>query len=102
MTQRDIPRSRSLSASSVWKTSKPRRGDDNTLGSAGSQADSDRISYYSRGFEIDNYGRLTVFNVYFGVPLESGRCATDTALYERGGGSRRDGLMTGPVILLPH
>ncbi len=27
----------------------------NTLGISGSRADSDRISYYSRGFEIDNY-----------------------------------------------
>lgn len=58
MTQRDIPQSVSIVSQQRMEDQQLQTlGDvmDNTLGISKSQADSDRSSYYSRGFQIDNY-----------------------------------------------
>lgn len=60
MAQRDIPQSVSIITEQRMRDQQLQTlGDvmDHTMGISSSQADSDRTSYYSRGFEIDNYGR---------------------------------------------
>ena len=58
MTQRDIPQSVSIVSEQRMEDQQLQTlGDvmDSTLGISKSQADSDRVSYFSRGFQIDNY-----------------------------------------------
>ena len=58
MVQRDIPQSVSIVSEQRMEDQQLQTlGDvmDNTMGISKNTADSDRSSYYSRGFEIDNY-----------------------------------------------
>lgn len=52
---------------------------DNTLGISRSQADPDRRSYYSRGFQIDNY-MVDGIPTYFESRWNLGDVLSDTAL----------------------
>lgn len=85
MTQRDIPQSVSIVSQQRMEDQQLQTLGEvmtNTLGISGSQADSDRISYYSRGFEIDNY-MVDGIPTYFESRWNLGDALTDTALYER-------------------
>lgn len=98
MTQRDIPQSVSIVSQQRMEDQQLQTLGEvmtNTLGISGSQADSDRISYYSRGFEIDNY-MVDGIPTYFESRWNLGDALTDTALYERVEVVRgANGLMTG-------
>lgn len=98
MTQRDIPQSVSIVSQQRMEDQQLHTlGDvmDNTLGISRSQADSDRSSYYSRGFEIDNY-MVDGIPTYFESRWNLGDALSDTALFERVEVVRgANGLMTG-------
>ncbi|VEA04076.1 ferric-rhodotorulic acid outer membrane transporter [Salmonella enterica subsp. salamae] len=98
MIQRDIPQSVSIVSQQRMEDQQLQTLGEvmaNTLGISGSQADSDRISYYSRGFEIDNY-MVDGIPTYFESRWNLGDALTDTALYERVEVVRgANGLMTG-------
>ncbi|WP_287874553.1 ferric-rhodotorulic acid/ferric-coprogen receptor FhuE [Citrobacter sp.] len=85
MTQRDIPQSVSIISQQRMEDQQLQTlGDvmDNTLGISRSQADSDRSSYYSRGFQIDNY-MVDGIPTYFESRWNLGDALSDTALFER-------------------
>ncbi|EEN0867977.1 ferric-rhodotorulic acid/ferric-coprogen receptor FhuE [Salmonella enterica] len=98
MIQRDIPQSVSIISQQRMEDQQLQTLGEvmtNTLGISGSQADSNRISYYSRGFEIDNY-MVDGIPTYFESRWNLGDALTDTALYERVEVVRgANGLMTG-------
>lgn len=98
MTQRDIPQSVSIISEQRMQDQQLQTlGDvmDNTLGISRSQADSDRSSYYSRGFQIDNY-MVDGIPTYFESRWNLGDALSDTALFERVEVVRgANGLMTG-------
>lgn len=98
MTQRDIPQSVSIVSQQRMEDQQLQTlGDvmDNTLGISKSQADSDRNSYFSRGFEIDNY-MVDGIPTYFESRWNLGDALSDTALFERVEVVRgANGLMTG-------
>ena len=98
MTQRDIPQSVSIICQQRMEDQQLQTlGDvmDNTLGISRSQADSDRSSYYSRGFQIDNY-MVDGIPTYFESRWNLGDALSDTALFERVEVVRgANGLMTG-------
>ena len=98
MTQRDIPQSVSIVSQQRMEDQQLQTlGDvmDNTLGISKSQADSDRSSYYSRGFQIDNY-MVDGIPTYFESRWNLGDALSDTALFERVEVVRgANGLMTG-------
>ena len=98
MAQRDIPQSVSIiSEQRMNDQTLQTLGDvmDNTLGISKSQADSDRTSYYSRGFQIDNY-MVDGIPTYFESRWNLGDALSDTALFERVEVVRgANGLMTG-------
>lgn len=98
MTQRDIPQSVSIISQQRMEDQQLQTlGDvmDNTLGISRSQADSDRSSYYSRGFQIDNY-MVDGIPTYFESRWNLGDALSDTALFERVEVVRgANGLMTG-------
>ncbi|HCC0886727.1 TPA: ferric-rhodotorulic acid/ferric-coprogen receptor FhuE [Salmonella enterica] len=98
MAQRDIPQSVTIVSQQRMEDQQLQTLGDvmaNTLGISGSQADSDRISYYSRGFEIDNY-MVDGIPTYFESRWNLGDALTDTALYERVEVVRgANGLITG-------
>lgn len=98
MTQRDIPQSVSIVNQQRMEDQQLQTlGDvmDNTLGISKSQADSDRSSYYSRGFQIDNY-MVDGIPTYFESRWNLGDALSDTALFERVEVVRgANGLMTG-------
>jgi outer membrane receptor for ferric coprogen and ferric-rhodotorulic acid len=98
MTQRDIPQSVSIISQQRMEDQQLQTlGDvmDNTLGISISQADSDRSSYYSRGFQIDNY-MVDGIPTYFESRWNLGDALSDTALFERVEVVRgANGLMTG-------
>ncbi|WP_213351090.1 ferric-rhodotorulic acid/ferric-coprogen receptor FhuE [Citrobacter braakii] len=98
MTQRDIPQSVSIISQQRMEDQQLQTlGDvmDNTLGISRSQADSDRSSYYSRGFQIDNY-MVNGIPTYFESRWNLGDALSDTALFERVEVVRgANGLMTG-------
>lgn len=82
MTQRDIPQSVSIISQQRMEDQQLQTlGDvmDNTLGISRSQADSDRSSYYSRGFQIDNY-MVDGIPTYFESRWNLGDALSDTAL----------------------
>lgn len=85
MIQRDIPQSVSIiSEQRMQDQQLDTLGDvlANTTGITASQADSDRVSYYSRGFEIDNY-MVDGIPTYFESRWNLGDAQSDTALLER-------------------
>ncbi|MBU5640565.1 ferric-rhodotorulic acid/ferric-coprogen receptor FhuE [Citrobacter sp. S46_ASV_140] len=98
MTQRDIPQSVSIISQQRMEDQQLQTlGDvmDNTLGISRSQADSDRSSYYSRGFQIDNY-MVDGIPTYFESRWNLGDALSDTALFEHVEVVRgANGLMTG-------
>ncbi|HHE5697610.1 TPA: ferric-rhodotorulic acid/ferric-coprogen receptor FhuE [Citrobacter amalonaticus] len=98
MTQRDIPQSVSIISEQRMDDQQLQTlGDvmDSTLGISKSQADSDRVSYFSRGFQIDNY-MVDGIPTYFESRWNLGDALTDMALYERVEVVRgSNGLMTG-------
>lgn len=98
MIQRDIPQSVSIiSEQRMQDQQLDTLGDvlANTTGITASQADSDRVSYYSRGFEIDNY-MVDGIPTYFESRWNLGDALSDTALFERVEVVRgANGLMTG-------
>ncbi|HHE5968821.1 ferric-rhodotorulic acid/ferric-coprogen receptor FhuE [Citrobacter braakii] len=98
MTQRDIPQSVIIISQQRMEDQQLQTlGDvmDNTLGISRSQADSDRSSYYSRGFQIDNY-MVDGIPTYFESRWNLGDALSDTALFERVEVVRgANGLMTG-------
>ncbi|HEF0061608.1 TPA: ferric-rhodotorulic acid/ferric-coprogen receptor FhuE [Citrobacter pasteurii] len=98
MTQRDIPQSVSIVSQQRMEDQQLQTlGDvmDNTLGISKSQADSDRSSYFSRGFQIDNY-MVDGIPTYFESRWNLGDALSDTALFERVEVVRgANGLMTG-------
>jgi outer membrane receptor for ferric coprogen and ferric-rhodotorulic acid len=98
MTQRDIPQSVSIISEQRMQDQQLQTlGDvmDNTLGISRSQADSDRSSYYSRGFQIDNY-MVDGIPTYFESRWNLGDALSDTALFERVEVVRgANGLLTG-------
>ncbi|MFK3706580.1 ferric-rhodotorulic acid/ferric-coprogen receptor FhuE [Klebsiella sp. NPDC088457] len=98
MIQRDIPQSVSIISEQRMQDQQLQTlGDvmDNTLGISKSQADSDRSSYFSRGFEIDNY-MVDGIPTYFESRWNLGDALSDTALFERVEVVRgANGLMTG-------
>lgn len=98
MTQRDIPQSVSIVSQQRMEDQQLQTlGDvmDNTLGISKSQADSDRSSYFSRGFQIDNY-MVDGIPTYFESRWNLGDALSDTALFERIEVVRgANGLMTG-------
>lgn len=98
MTQRDIPQSVTIVSQQRMEDQQLQTlGDvmDNTLGISKSQADSDRNSYFSRGFEIDNY-MVDGIPTYFESRWNLGDALSDTALFERVEVVRgANGLMTG-------
>lgn len=98
MVQRDIPQSVSIISEQRMQDQQLQTlGDvmDSTTGISRSQADSDRNSYYSRGFEIDNY-MVDGIPTYFESRWNLGDALSDTALYERVEVVRgANGLMTG-------
>lgn len=98
MVQRDIPQSVSIISEQRMQDQQLQTlGDvmDSTTGISRSQADSDRNSYYSRGFEIDNY-MVDGIPTYFESRWNLGDALSDTALYERIEVVRgANGLMTG-------
>jgi outer membrane receptor for ferric coprogen and ferric-rhodotorulic acid len=85
MAQRDIPQSVSLVSQQRMEDQQLQSlGEvmDNTLGISRSQADSDRSSYFSRGFEIDNY-MVDGIPTWFDARWNMGDAQSDTALFER-------------------
>lgn len=98
MTQRDIPQSVSIISEQRMNDQQLQTlGDvmDSTLGISKSQADSDRVSYFSRGFQIDNY-MVDGIPTWFESRWNLGDALTDMALYERVEVVRgSNGLMTG-------
>ena len=98
MTQRDIPQSVSIISEQRMDDQQLQTlGDvmDSTLGISKSQADSDRVSYFSRGFQIDNY-MVDGIPTWFESRWNLGDALTDMALYERVEVVRgSNGLMTG-------
>lgn len=102
MTQRDIPQSVSIVSQQRMEDQQLQTlGDvmDNTTGISKSQADSDRSSYFSRGFQIDNY-MVDGIPTYFESRWNLGDALSDTALFERIEVVRgANGLMTGTGIL---
>ena len=98
MTQRDIPQSVSIISEQRMQDQQLQTlGDvmDNTLGISRSQADSDRSSYYSRGFQIDNY-MVDGIPTWFESRWNLGDALSDTALFERVEVVRgANGLLTG-------
>lgn len=98
MTQRDIPQSVSIISQQRMEDQQLQTLSDvmdNTLGISRSQADSDRSSYYSRGFQIDNY-MVDGIPTYFESRWNLGDALSDTALFERIEVVRgANGLMTG-------
>lgn len=98
MIQRDIPQSVSIISEQRMQDQQLQTlGDvmNNTIGITSSQADSDRTSYYSRGFQIDNY-MVDGIPTYFESRWNLGDALSDTALFERVEVVRgANGLMTG-------
>lgn len=98
MTQRDIPQSVSIISEQRMNDQQLQTlGDvmDSTLGISKSQADSDRVSYFSRGFQIDNY-MVDGIPTWFESRWNLGDALTDMAFYERVEVVRgSNGLMTG-------
>ena len=97
MTQRDIPPVSIISEQRMDDQQLQTLGDvmDSTLGISKSQADSDRVSYFSRGFQIDNY-MVDGIPTWFESRWNLGDALTDMALYERVEVVRgSNGLMTG-------
>ncbi len=98
MTQRDIPQSVSIISEQRMDDQQLQTlGDvmDSTQGISKSQADSDRVSYFSRGFQIDNY-MVDGIPTWFESRWNLGDALTDMALYERVEVVRgSNGLMTG-------
>ncbi|WP_342321075.1 ferric-rhodotorulic acid/ferric-coprogen receptor FhuE [Kosakonia sp. BYX6] len=98
LVQRDIPQSVSITTQQRMKDQKLETLGDvlkNTTGVFESVADSDRSTFYSRGFMIDNYmvdGIPTMFEARWNL----GDALSDTAMYERIEVVRgATGLMTG-------
>lgn len=98
LVQRDIPQSVSITTQQRMKDQKLETLGDvlkNTTGVFESVADSDRSTFYSRGFMIDNYmvdGIPTMFESRWNL----GDALSDTAMYERIEVVRgATGLMTG-------
>lgn len=98
LVQRDIPQSISITTQQRMKDQQLETLGDvlkNTTGVFESAADSDRSTYYSRGFLIDNYmvdGIPTIFETRWNL----GDALSDTAMYERIEVVRgATGLMTG-------
>jgi len=85
LVQRDIPQSVTLVSEQRMKDQKLESLGDvlkNTIGISESVADSDRSTFYSRGFMIDNYmvdGIPTLFESRWNL----GDALADTAMYER-------------------
>ncbi|WP_142502121.1 ferric-rhodotorulic acid/ferric-coprogen receptor FhuE [Klebsiella sp. 2680] len=98
MTQRDIPQSVSIITEQRMQDQQLQTlGDvmDHTLGISGSQADSDRTTYYSRGFQIDNY-MVDGIPTWFESRWNLGDALSDMALFERVEIVRgANGLLTG-------
>lgn len=98
MVQRDIPQSVTIVSEQRMEDQQLQTlGDvmDNTMGISKNSADSERASYYSRGFEIDNY-MIDGIPTYFESRWNMGDAQSDTALYERVEVVRgATGLMTG-------
>jgi len=98
MVQRDIPQSVSIINEQRMQDQQLQTlGDvmNNTIGITSSQADSDRTSYFSRGFQIDNY-MVDGIPTYFESRWNLGDALSDTALFERVEVVRgANGLMTG-------
>lgn len=98
MVQRDIPQSVTVVSEQRMQDQQLQTlGDvmNNTMGITSSQADSDRTSYFSRGFEIDNY-MVDGIPTYFESRWNLGDALSDTALFERVEVVRgANGLMTG-------
>lgn len=98
MTQRDIPQSVSIITGQRMRDQQLQTlGDvmEHTLGISGSQADSDRTSYYSRSFEIDNY-MVDGIPTWFESRWNLGDALSDMALFERVEVVRgANGLLTG-------
>ncbi|TLV16691.1 ferric-rhodotorulic acid/ferric-coprogen receptor FhuE [Klebsiella indica] len=98
MTQRDIPQSVSIITEQRMQDQQLQTlGDvmDHTLGINGSQADSDRTTYYSRGFQIDNY-MVDGIPTWFESRWNLGDALSDMALFERVEIVRgANGLLTG-------
>ncbi len=99
LVQRDIPQSVSVVSEQRMQDQKLQTLGDvlsNTTGVSASVADSDRISYYSRGFLIDNY-MVDSIPTFFETRWNLGDSLSDTALLERVEVVRgATGLMTGP------
>lgn len=85
LVPRDIPQSVSIISEQRMEDQKLQSLGDvlkNTVGISQSYADSDRATYYARGFAIDNYmvdGIPTLFESRWNL----GDALTDTAIYER-------------------
>lgn len=98
MAQRDIPQSVSIITEQRMRDQQLQTlGDvmDHTMGISSSQADSDRTSYYSRGFEIDNY-MVDGIPTWFESRWNLGDALSDMALFERVEVVRgANGLLTG-------
>lgn len=98
MAQRDIPQSISIITEQRMQDQQLQTlGDvmDHTMGISSSQADSDRTSYYSRGFEIDNY-MVDGIPTWFESRWNLGDALSDMALFERVEVVRgANGLLTG-------
>jgi len=98
MVQRDIPQSVTIVSEQRMEDQQLQTlGDvmDSTMGISKSTADSDRSSYYSRGFQIDNY-MVDGIPTYFDSRWTLGDALSDTALFERIEVVRgANGLMTG-------
>jgi len=98
MVQRDIPQSVTIVSEQRMQDQQLQTlGDvmDSTMGISKSTADSDRSSYYSRGFQIDNY-MIDGIPTYFESRWNLGDSLSDMALFERVEVVRgANGLMTG-------
>ncbi len=98
MAQRDIPQSVSIITEQRMRDQQLQTlGDvmEHTMGISSSQADSDRTSYYSRGFEIDNY-MVDGIPTWFESRWNLGDALSDMALFERVEVVRgANGLLTG-------
>ncbi|MBB3324373.1 ferric-rhodotorulic acid/ferric-coprogen receptor FhuE [Atlantibacter sp. RC6] len=99
LVQRDIPQSVSVVSKQRMQDQQLQSLGDvlsNTTGISASVADSDRVSYYSRGFLIDNY-MVDGIPTFFETRWNLGDALSDTALLERVEIVRgATGLMTGP------
>ncbi|VDZ73987.1 ferric-rhodotorulic acid outer membrane transporter [Atlantibacter hermannii] len=86
MVQRDIPQSVSVVSEQRMQDQKLQTLGDvlsNTTGISASVADSDRISYYSRGFLIDNY-MVDGIPTFYETRWNLGDSLSDTALLRTG------------------